>query len=115
MKHWKAILVVVGIFALGMAAGSLITVRVAGRAAHRPQAVEEMVVRRLSRRLDLDQTQQAQVREIVRAGREELRPLRREMAAVLEQSVVKTRAILRPGQVEKFDKLVADRRAQWAD
>jgi len=34
---------------------------------------------------------------------------------LLTRSETKVRAILRPDQVEKFDKLIAERKAQWAE
>ncbi len=118
MKNWKAISAVVGIFVLGMVAGGLVTARVLHRRAqfmaHRPQAVEEMVVRRLGWRLKLDETQRTQLREIVREGQQEMQPLRKELDAALERAAEKTRTILRPDQVEKFDKLVAERKAKWS-
>lgn len=117
MKHWKAILAVAGIFLLGALAGGLVTARVIQRRAqhmaHRPHAVEEMIVRRLSWRLGLDEAQRMQLRAIVRDGQQEMQPLRREMEAVLERAASQTRLILRPEQREKFDKFAGARRAKW--
>jgi Spy/CpxP family protein refolding chaperone len=77
-------------------------------------ATADLVVRRLSRSLDLDPTQRDQVRAIVtetRRGIVEIRkPVQSQVEAAFERSRVRVRTILRPDQQEKFDRIQAERR-----
>ena len=77
-----------------------------------------LIVRRLSWELRLDRAQRDQLRVIVAEGQGEMKVLRKQIQPQVEdlltRSEVKVRAMLRPDQVEKFDKLVAERKARWA-
>ena len=122
MKNWKAILSVIAVFLLGTLAGSLITFGVLrqlfplGRG---PQAKADFIVRKLSWELWLDAPQREQLRAIVQDGQQEMKPVRQQMhpqvEAILDVADMRIRAILRPNQVEKFDKLVAERKAKWTE
>jgi Spy/CpxP family protein refolding chaperone len=117
MKNWKAIVGVVAVFVLGALAGSLTTVGVTRHRFHHGaagQAMADRIVRKLSWDLRLDTTQREQLRAIVNDGRKEMQTLRPQIESILTRSEVKVRAILRPDQHEKFDKLVAERKARWA-
>jgi hypothetical protein len=120
MKNWKAIVGALLVFLLGMMAGTLGTV---GMIRHRwmqrgPRVVADIVVRRLSWKLRLDHAQRNQLRTIVDDGWQEMKSVqaqvRPQMEGVLSNSEVKVRAILRPDQEEKFDKLIAERKAKQA-
>jgi Spy/CpxP family protein refolding chaperone len=122
MKKWKAILGVVAVFLLGMIAGGLLTfgvIRQMFPLAHGPQARVEFIVRKMSRDLRLDAQQRRQLRAIVEEGQQEMKPVRQQMhpqvEAILDRADAKIRGILRPNQVKKFDELVAERKAKWAE
>ena len=120
MKNWKAIVGALLVFLLGMAAGTRGTV---GLARHRwmqrgPRVMADFVVRRLSWKLRLDHAQRNQLRIIVDEGWQEMKAVqaqvRPQVEGVLSNSEAKVRLILRPDQQEKFDKLIAERKAKLA-
>jgi hypothetical protein len=119
MKNWKAFVGALLVFVLGMAAGSFGTL---GVIRHRmktrgPQVVADMIVRRLSFQLRLDAEQRAQLRTIVNDGQQEMKVARQQIQPqiedILTRAEAKVRVMLRPGQVEKFDKIVADQKGRW--
>ncbi len=121
MKRWKAVCGVVLIFLSGAVAGALVAHRVdqrgveaflsAGRG-----ATGDLIVRRLSRSLDLDRAQREQVRAIVTETHREIldirKPVQPAIDAALERARARVRAILRPDQQATFDRLAAARRAR---
>ena len=122
MKNWKAIVGVITVFLLGLIAGSLLTfgaIRQMFQLGHGPQARTDFIVRKLSWELWLDAQQREQLRGIVQEGQQEMTAVRQQMhpqvEAILNRADAKVRAILRPNQVEKFDKLVAERKAKWSE
>ena len=78
----------------------------------------DFIVRRLSWELRLDHDQREQLRVIVDQGQQEMKVVRRQIQPqiedVLGRSEAKLRVILRPDQQDKFDKLIAERKARWA-
>lgn len=121
MKNWKAIVGVVAVFLLGMVAGGIITHRIYQ---HRLRAflrggpaVAEMITRRLNAELDLNRDQRAKVLEIVRDSQRQLRKERQkpqpEFRRVLQDTEQRIRAVLTPEQQAKYDKYLAERKAQW--
>lgn len=74
----------------------------------------DLVVSRLSRSLDLDPAQQDQVRAIVTETRRDIveirKPVHAQVIASIDTSRARIRAILRPEQQEKFDRIQAERR-----
>ena len=121
MKKWKAIVGVIAIFILGGLAGSITTIGLVRHRlvhGHGSQMLQDLIIRRLSWDLRLDRAQRAQLRVIVAAGHEDMKAIRKQIQPQVEElltrSEAKVRAILRPVQVEKFDKLIAERKAQWA-
>jgi len=119
MKRWKSILGVLLVFLLGALAGASVVHRVGRQSVEavlsgRGGATVDLVVRRLSRSLDLDSAQQDQVRAIVTETRRDIveirKPVQGQVEATFERSRVRVRAILRPGQQEKFDRIQAERR-----
>jgi len=120
MKNWKAIVGVIAIFILGGLAGSITTIGLVRHRlvhGHGSQMWQDLIVRRLSWELRLDRDQRTQLRVIVAQGHEDMKVIRKQIQPQVEElltrSETKVRAILRPDQVEKFDKLIAERKAQW--
>jgi Spy/CpxP family protein refolding chaperone len=121
MKNWKAIVGVIAVFLLGGLAGSFTTIAIVRHRlvrGHGSQMMADLIVRRLSWELRLDRAQRAQLRVIVHEGQQEMKPVRRQIQPqiedILTRSEAKLRAVLRPDQQEKFDKLIAERKARWA-
>ncbi len=121
MKRWKAIAGVLLVFATGMAAGALLTQRYhQGRMERilsgRPGAAADIVVRRLSRSLDLDTAQRERVRTIVTETRREMeeirKPFRPRIEEALDRSRARIREVLRPDQQARFDRLTAEWKAR---
>jgi hypothetical protein len=122
MNQWKSILGVLLVFLLGALAGAAVVHRVDR---HNVEAVfsgrggpaVELIVRRLSRSLDLDPAQRDQVRAIVTETRRDIveirKPVQSQVAAALDRSRARVRAILRADQQEKFDRIQAERRKRW--
>jgi hypothetical protein len=124
MKNWKAILALVVVFILGMIAGGSLMSASAANRLHRLMRGQtaytaQEVTRRLSRQLHLDPSQRAQMLTIVRGAQVQITDARKQcvpqVLAALDDFDVKARIILRPNQVEKYDKLVAERKARWAN
>jgi hypothetical protein len=123
MKNWKAILGVLVVFVLGMTAGAFLTSAAAARRLHRvlhgqTAFTAEEITRRLSRQLSLDAAQRQQMLPLVQAAQAQITDARTQcqpkVLAALDDFDAKARVVLRPDQVEKFDKLVAERKAKWA-
>lgn len=119
MKKWKVIVSVFLVFLLGALAGALVTHkidqhRIAGIIRGEPGAVGELIVRRLNYKLSLDPAQVEQLRAIVYETHDEIRNVhkqfRPQIEEILERSQNRVRAILRPDQLEKYEKIVAERK-----
>lgn len=122
MKNGKTILGILLVFILGAAAGALVThivykSRMESLVSGSPGARQEMLVKRLTHKLDLDDRQRDQVRAIVRATEAEIKGVRRQfrpqIEAILEKSQARIREILRPEQQEQFEKIIAKRKTRW--
>lgn len=120
MKNLKSVLCILLIFILGAASGGLgvhIYYKSCGETYQRfdRKAREEMLLNRLDRRLDLDDRQREQVRALIAETRTEIKNIknqyRPQMKAVIEKSKAKMRQLLRPDQLEKFEKYMAERKA----
>jgi len=124
MKNWKAILGVVVVFLLGMTTGAFLT---GAAGAKRLQRVlhgqtaftAEEITRRLSRQLRLDASQREQLLGIVQASQAQITEARTacqpKVRAALDDFYTKARVIMRPDQLERYDKVVADHKAKWAN
>jgi Spy/CpxP family protein refolding chaperone len=119
MKRWKSILGVLLVFLLGALAGAAVVHRVGRQSVEavlsgRGEVASDFVVRRLTRSLDLDPAQQDQVRAIVTETRRDIveirKPIQGQIQEAFERSRVRIRAILRPEQQEKFDRIQSERR-----
>jgi hypothetical protein len=124
MKNWKAILGVVVVFLLGMTTGAFLMRTVAARRLQRvlhgqTAFTAEEITGWWSRQLRLDAAQREQVLTLVQAAHVQITDARTQcqpkVLAALDDFYVKARVVLRPDQLEKFDKLVADRKAKWAN
>jgi hypothetical protein len=118
MKKWKAIASIMIVFVLGALAGTLVTNKVCQQRADNlikgePRSTREFIVRRLNLELHLDAAQQEQLRAIVQETHAEMKHLRMQFRPqteeILARSQEKVRAILRPDQIEKYEKIVAER------
>jgi Spy/CpxP family protein refolding chaperone len=120
MKNAKQILCILLIFLLGAASGGL-AMHIVYKSKMETflrgdrKAREEMLLNRLTRRLDLDSRQREQVRAIVGQTHAEMDNIRKQyrpqMEAVLEKSRAEMRQILRPDQREKFEQFIQKRKA----
>jgi Spy/CpxP family protein refolding chaperone len=119
MKKWKAIAGILLVFLLGALSGVLGTYavyqqRMEGVMRDEPGRAREFIVRRLGRDLSLDPGQSEQLRAIVRETHAQLRELRKkirpETEEIMARSQDRVRAILRPDQREKYEKIIAEHR-----
>ncbi len=111
MKHWKSILLLVLVFAAGIAVG-VVGTRTAARhflqrAIAQPERAQNFMERDLSRSLRLDETQRAKLHDILTESRGQLRELREhfqpQMALVMSNVNLKISALLTPEQAARFE------------
>lgn len=121
MNNWKAIAGVVLVFTLGAICGGVIThmvyrSRMESFIGGGPAAREELLVKRLTQQLDLDNRQLAAIRPIVHQTHASIRQLRQQtrpqVEGLLEESQRQISAILRPEQRQRFEKIIAERKGQ---
>jgi hypothetical protein len=124
MKNWKAILGVVVVFLLGMTAGGFLTGAVAAKRLNRllhgqTAYTAEEITRRLSRQLRLDAGQREQMLTLVQAVQAQITDARGQcqpkILAALDDFYTKARVVMRPDQLERYDKVVAEHKAKWAN
>jgi hypothetical protein len=123
MKNWKAITGICLVFLLGVVAGGLITYRIITKriqhiAQGGPQVVNELIVKRLTQRLDLDSSQGDKLMAIVVDTRSQIKAARSQVAPqvmeILSDTEKKVRAILKPEQEKKFDEVLANNKERLA-
>lgn len=121
MKRFKAILGVLMVFLLGAAAGGFAVYHAERHGfeaflAGRGHETGDVIVRRLTRSLDLDAAQREKVRAIVAETHKEIleirKPLQQQVEGAIDRSRARVRALLRPDQQAIFDRLQAERRAR---
>jgi uncharacterized protein YneF (UPF0154 family) len=119
MEKWKTIVSVVLVFILGAVAGALVTHRIYQQKIenimkNEPRTRSEFIVQRLNHELHLDTTQLEQLRLIIKDTHTEIKNVRKQfrpqMDEILARSQDKVRAILRPDQLTKYEKIMAERR-----
>jgi hypothetical protein len=124
MKKWKAIVSIIIVFLLGALAGALVTHkiyqhRVEGIMKGEPKTMSEFIVRRLDRELNLDANQLEQLRAIVEETHAAMKRVRRQFRPQIEQilarSQEKIRVLLRPEQLEKYEKIITERKKKRED
>lgn len=118
MKKWRSITIIILIFLLGALTGSLLAHRVyqqriEGIIRGEPSSMQEFIVRRLNRELHLESSQVERLRIIVMETHDEIRKVRQQVRPQIEEILAssqnKVRAILSPVQLEKYEKIIAER------
>jgi hypothetical protein len=119
MKNWKAIVSIMVVFLLGAMAGAIVVhtsyrQRMDNIIKGEPGAMREFIVQRLNKELNLDPGQLEQLRTIIKETHAEMKNLRRQIRPqteeVLARSQERVRSILRPDQLEKYERIIAERR-----
>ncbi len=117
MKKWKTIVSVIIVFLLGTLAGALITHEIYQHRIEsfiRGEPKRELIVRRLSHELNLDATQSRELSIIVKDTSAEIKDVRKQIRPQIEEILARSqdrvRAILRPDQLEKYEKILAERK-----
>jgi hypothetical protein len=122
MRTLKRILGVLLIFFFGCFVGAVVTGAGAMQKLREtllggPEAVMDVVVKRLDHELKLDEEQKRKLQSIVDDARIKLRQSRSkiqpEVEETLQEAEQRTRAILYPAQVKKFDDLINRSREKW--
>ncbi len=113
---WKAFVVLLGVFFLGVG-GGIVLDRVAfhrdgDRGRHKPPMGR--ILHRLTKTLDLSKAQQQDVRAILMSTRTELKSTHQQMRQrvddILKTSETRVQQVLEPAQRKAFDKLMAKHR-----
>ncbi|MGD1074609.1 MAG: hypothetical protein ABR903_00815 [Thermodesulfovibrionales bacterium] len=116
MKRCKAIVSILFVFVLGVLTGALAThkiyqQRVENIVANEPKTMREFIVQRLNHELNLDSAQEEQLRLIVKETHAAMKSVRQQfrpqIEEILARSQERVRAVLRPDQLEKYEKIVA--------
>ena len=119
MKSKKAIFGVILVFILGILCGILAThlvykCRFESILSGRAKSREELIVKKLNRKLNLDSRQEEQIRAIIHGTHEEMKVLRNtfrpQTEAIIERSQAKISMILTPDQRKKYEQLIAERK-----
>lgn len=119
MKNYKAIAGVMLVFSLGAVCGGVVThmaarSRMESALSRGPVAREDMLVKRLTRQLDLDSHQQELIRPIIHETHTAIRQVRQQsrpqIEALLDESQRRILLLLHPEQREKFEKIIAKRK-----
>jgi hypothetical protein len=122
MRTFRRILGVLLIFLFGVFVGAVVTgagftEKIRELVLGGPEAVMNVVVKRLDRELKLDDEQKRKLQVIVDDARIRLRQshekVQPEVEKTLHDAEEQTRAILYPNQVKKFDDLIAKSRQRW--
>jgi len=119
MKNFKAIAGILLVFLLGAAGGALVSHAICQARLERfisggHKMREDVIVERLTKKLDLDGSQQEQVRAIMHETHDSIRQVRSRIHPQIEGLLTtgqdRIKAVLRPDQREKFDKIIAERK-----
>ena len=122
MRTGKAIAAVLLIFLLGAATGGLTAhliyqKRLEGMVRGGSGAMSELILRRMDRELNLDHGQREAIRTIVQETHTEMQQIRRQLhpqtRQILAKSEERIKKLLRPDQMEAFERLIEQRRRQW--
>ncbi|MBN1381647.1 MAG: hypothetical protein JXA41_08230 [Deltaproteobacteria bacterium] len=121
MKKIKSIIGVVIIFLLGTFCGALgahivykthVNKYISGDALF----YREMIVKSLSRKLDLDKGQSVIIDDLVKEAQIEIHNVRKQylpqIEKILRNNHLKIKAVLRPEQIDKFDQIISRHRAK---
>jgi len=122
MRTFRRILGILLIFLFGVFIGAAVTgagvtQKIRELVLGGPEAVMDVVVKRLDHELKLDGEQKRKLQGIVDDATIRLRQSRAKVQPEVEQTLReaedRTRAILYPNQVKKFDEMVAKNRERW--
>jgi hypothetical protein len=123
MKNFKAIAGILLVFLLGAAGGALVTHMIHEARLERfisggHRMREDVIVERLTKKLDLDSRQQGEVGAIIHETHDSIRQVRSrvhpQIEALLTAGQDRIKTVLRPDQREKFDKIIAERKQREA-
>ena len=124
MKNFKAIAGILLVFFLGAAGGALVThmihetrlQRFISGGGHGMR--EDVIVERLTKKLDLDGRQQEEVRAVIHETHDGVRQVRNSIhpriEALLTAGQERIKLVLRPDQRVKFDKIITERKLREA-
>lgn len=116
MSKVKAIAGILLIFVSGAIVGTLVTRmvyenRIDALAGGDIRTRDAAILKRLSRQLDLDEEQKKKVMAVVREIRQDMervaQPVRPQVKAALVKGSEKIKEMLRPDQLEKYEKILA--------
>jgi len=121
MKNPKAWLCVVLIFiagiVIGMIAGHRMTLSVMQKASRDPAYLRQMIVKRLSCKLDLSEDQRKSIEGIITDSQVSIRDLRGEVeprfADILKNAERQIAEVLNAEQQEQFRRMLEERRKLW--
>lgn len=121
MKPWKAWACVIGIFiagvVLGVVIGHRMTMRFAQKAATDPAFMRQVILKRLTSKLDLTEGQRKQIESIVRDSQVSIHDLRTEVeprfSDILRNAERQITEVLDARQQEEFRKLIEERHRLW--
>lgn len=125
MSKVKAIAGILLIFVSGAIVGTLVTRmiyenRIDALAGGDIRTRDAAILKRLSRQLDLDEEQKKKVMAVVREIRQDMeraaQPVRPQVKAALVNGSEKIKGMLRPDQLEKYEKILARkklRQLEW--
>lgn len=118
MKNLKAVSGILLVFILGLIAGSLITHTVEQTRYEKLARVDDAgrvneIVNKLTKKLELDTSQQAEALLIVTEQRSLIQKIRNQkVEAEIEKGIARISKILRPEQQEKLKQIIAKRKAR---
>jgi hypothetical protein len=121
MKKAKAIIGVVVIFAMGILCGALgdqivHEMKIKKYESGERNYYQDIIMRDLSKKLDLDAVQYEKVNEIVKEMLFEMKMVRRQYRpqneTILEKKRSEIKAVLRPDQIEAYEKVIAHEKAK---
>jgi Spy/CpxP family protein refolding chaperone len=112
MKNWKSILLLILVFFAGLAVGvvgtRIVVRRVVQTAINHPERVQSLMERNLTRKLNLDNSQQVKLHDVLTDARGQLTDLRKEFqpqaATILTNADQKISALLTPEQQARYEK-----------
>jgi len=121
MKNWKAWLCVTLIFiagiVIGVIAGHRMTISTMQKAARDPAFLRQMIVKRLSCKLDLSEDQRKSIEGIITDSQVSIRDLRGEVeprfADILKNAERQITEVLNAEQQEQFRRMLEERRKLW--
>ncbi len=120
LRHWKVILALLGLFLLGAATGTAVTLKVVKRyieARTNPERMSQAMLQEYHRRLRLTPEQVDRIRPILQRTGREMWELRTEMAGrtfqVIRLSHDEIAAELQPEQREEFARVNQEMRARY--